>query len=346
MGKIASAVVWAVGIANDDSHGYDQNNRWSPDYDCSSLIISAWESVGVPVKKAGASYTGNMVDAFLKCGFEDVTKQVNLSTGSGLKSGDITWKNGHVEMMCSATELVGASISENGTIYADEVGDQTGKEIRVRNYYNPPWSKVLRYMGDSDIKEEDCIVSNNYLSLSEMQINATYIYKYFYSLGWTLNAISGMLGNMQRESTINSGLWQNRDEGNTSLGLGLVQWTPATNLINWANTKGLDYLKISTQCAKIYDEYLNGGQYYETSDYPLSFSEFAISKESPEYLASVFLKNYERAGVEAESERKENARYWYNYLQDLDPTYTPTEPHPMKKYQMSLMMKFLATSRR
>ena len=39
--KIDKAVTWAVGIANDNSHGYDQADRWGPDYDCSSLVIQA-----------------------------------------------------------------------------------------------------------------------------------------------------------------------------------------------------------------------------------------------------------------------------------------------------------------
>ena len=65
--KINSAVEWAVGIANDDSHGYDQIGRWGPDYDCSSLMISAWQQAGVPVMANGATYTGNMKNVFV-CG--------------------------------------------------------------------------------------------------------------------------------------------------------------------------------------------------------------------------------------------------------------------------------------
>lgn len=61
-------------IATDDSHGYSQDSRWgNPDYDCSSLVIQAWEQAGVPVKTAGATYTGNMYNIFLKWGFKDVT---------------------------------------------------------------------------------------------------------------------------------------------------------------------------------------------------------------------------------------------------------------------------------
>ena len=45
--------------------------------------------------------------------------------------------------------------------------------------------------------------SSNPLTYEQMKINATYISNYLLSKGWTLNAISGMLGNMQSESAIN-----------------------------------------------------------------------------------------------------------------------------------------------
>ena len=56
MTKTEKAVTWAIEIANDPAHGYDQDNRWGPDYDCSSLVISAWQQAGVPVKTKGATY--------------------------------------------------------------------------------------------------------------------------------------------------------------------------------------------------------------------------------------------------------------------------------------------------
>jgi cell wall-associated NlpC family hydrolase len=62
----------AVAIAEDAAHGYDQANRWGPNYDCSSLVITAFESVGIPVRASGATYTGNMKKAFKKCGFFEV----------------------------------------------------------------------------------------------------------------------------------------------------------------------------------------------------------------------------------------------------------------------------------
>ena len=76
-----AAALWAVGIANDDIHGYDQIYRWGvenkpSDFDCSSLVISAFEKQGVPVKEKGATYTGNMREAFKKCGFVEVSDMV------------------------------------------------------------------------------------------------------------------------------------------------------------------------------------------------------------------------------------------------------------------------------
>lgn len=52
------------------------------------------------------------------------------------------------------------------------------------------------------------ISNNKYLTQGEMESNAKEIYTYLSDKGWTINAISGLLGNMQRESTINPGLWQ------------------------------------------------------------------------------------------------------------------------------------------
>lgn len=145
---IENAVEWAIGIANDDSHGYDQTNRWGPDYDCSSLVIQAWQNAGVPVKTQGASYTGNMYDAFIACGFIDVTSQVNLSSGSGVIRGDVLLNIvNHTAMSTGNGQIVQASINEHGETTGGQTGDQTGREIYMRSYYNYPWDKVLRYPG-------------------------------------------------------------------------------------------------------------------------------------------------------------------------------------------------------
>lgn len=345
MSAIDRAVAWAVSIANDDSHGYDQYGRWGPDYDCSSLVISAWENAGVPVKTKGATRTTNMCSVFIKCGFADVTKSVNLKTGAGLQKGDVLWRTGHTEMMCSATHRVGAHSSENKTITGKD-GDQTGQEIDIRKY-SGTWERVLRYPGGSDetelptINKTDLICSNKYLSLSQMYNNAVYIASWLMNRGWTMEAVSALLGNMQTESTINPGIWESLNEGNTSRGFGLVQWTPATKLIDWATENGFDYTDIDVQLSRILWERDNGVQYYPTDSYPETFHEFTVSEKSPEYLAAAFLYNYERPKSPSPETRGNQARYWYTILSSIDPDWLMNLVTPKKK-RLSLVLMYAA----
>ena len=146
MSKVENYTQKAIDIANDNKHGYSQYNRWgNPDYDCSSLVITVVQNSGIPVKTNGSTYTGNMYNAFIKSGFKDVTYTVNLTTGQGLKRGDILLNIvNHTEIYIGNGQNVGARGSETNTIHGVG-GDQTGQEIRVGNYYNYPWNYVLRY---------------------------------------------------------------------------------------------------------------------------------------------------------------------------------------------------------
>lgn len=147
MSKVETYTQLAINIANDNSHGYSQVHRWNnPDFDCSSLVIYCVEKSGIPVKTKGATYTGNMLSVFKKCGFKDVTSKVNLKTGAGLKRGDILLNaSHHTEIYIGNGKNVGAHIDEKGGVKGSQVGDNTGKEICTNNYYNYPWTNVLRY---------------------------------------------------------------------------------------------------------------------------------------------------------------------------------------------------------
>lgn len=156
MTTIEKATQFMEDLAADNSHGYDQANRWGPDYDCSSAVISAWQNAGVPVKSYGASYTGNMYPVFKQCGFEDVTSQVNLATGAGLQRGDVLLNHrNHTAMYCDHGTIAQASINENGGTTGGQPGDQTGREICLRSYYNYPWDAVLRYAKGAAEKPSD-----------------------------------------------------------------------------------------------------------------------------------------------------------------------------------------------
>ena len=150
MNVIDKAINWAVSIANDNSHGYDQLHRWGPDYDCSSLLISAWQQAGVPVQANGATYTGNMKNVFAKCGFE----AIKFSRSVSLKRGDVLLnEKHHTAMYIGGGKVVMASINEQGKAVGARTGDQTEKEILTCNYYVPSygWDYVLRYPTQEEV---------------------------------------------------------------------------------------------------------------------------------------------------------------------------------------------------
>lgn len=179
--------------------------------------------------------------------------------------------------------------------------------------------------------------SSNTLTQAQMQLNATYIKNSLTAKGWTLNAIAGILGNMQSESAINPGRWQGDNVG-VGPAYGLTQWDPYTKYTNWATSEGYDYSTMDSNIARIIYELQNGLQYYATSGYPESFTEFSRSTQTPYYLACAFAWNYERSavvlwGTEAEKEalrqqRGGNANNWYSYLSGDTPPTPPPGPGP------------------
>ena len=139
------AVQWAINTANDNSHGYSQVDRWSPDFDCSSFVITAYRQAGL--KLTGASYTGNMKAAFLAEGFFDATNLVNLGSGGGIQAGDVLLNySAHTCIAIGAGRVANCRTDEGHP----QAGDQSGNEIRLQSYWNYPWNCVLRYKGKEE----------------------------------------------------------------------------------------------------------------------------------------------------------------------------------------------------
>lgn len=154
---------------------------------------------------------------------------------------------------------------------------------------------------------------NGFLTRPQMKVNAQYILNYLMGKGWTKEAVCGMLGNMETESTINPGIWQNLDAENTNLGYGLVQWTPATKYLNWAKSNGLATGAIDSQLKRIEYEVRNNIQWINRNS-GMTFKEFTQSKLSPYQLGLYFLSDYERPADSSQPIRGQQAQAWFDEL--------------------------------
>lgn len=184
------------------------------------------------------------------------------------------------------------------------------------------------------------IGGNFWLNQSQMENNAAIIWEYLGSYGWTAESVAAILGNMQKESTINPGIWQSLIVGNG--GYGLVQWTPYTKYANWAGNQWENngYLELQRI---LYEVPLTGSQaqWISTSAYNLSFAEFTQSTASVSWLTSAFMHNYERPeSYSTEAERQGYAAYWYQFIQDepVPPPEPPVPPEPTAEDQIPLWL--------
>ena len=195
---------------------------------------------------------------------------------------------------------------------------------------------------------EEYGVTSGPLTEEQMKVNAKYIYSYLKSEGWTLNAIAGMLGNMQAESTINPGRWESEDIFNYSKGFGLVQWTPATKLLYWSfDLLYEDPSTMDCNLHRILYEVENNLQWIATTNYNLSFKEFTTSTNSVDYLSKAFLLNYERPADQSENVQNYRASLstnWYTYLLSLEPN-NPNTPNVTKRKKYKFLL-FNANRRR
>lgn len=178
--------------------------------------------------------------------------------------------------------------------------------------------------------------------------------------GLTLEAVAGICGNFVGESGLDPSVWQHGHTAwnlnDSALGYGLAQWTPWTKYMRWVNRQnGLDdsgwtsddyrqhqslYMQGDTQCARIVYEYNNGLQYARNGslERPLTFHEFVVSTESPEYLAKVWAYSYEVPGIsptisgawnwENQKHRASNARDIYEALGGVAPPSPVGTPLP------------------
>ena len=193
--------------------------------------------------------------------------------------------------------------------------------------------------------------NNNTGVTDKQQHNAQKILAYFQALGWTVNAISAIVGNMQLESWLSPALIQGTNRyrlpnsaanlsdvpnsvmlnfydsyyglSNGGFGIGLVQWDGSTNtppagqkLVSFAERYNMIWYDGDTQIYRIRREKETNIQWNAQtlgSTY-WTWDTFIASTETPETLAWVWRICYEVADPGTDATRQANARYWYDWF--------------------------------
>lgn len=334
--------------AEDNRYYYSDNPFYQSGYGLPNCTCYAfgrfWELTGGDMPKLS---WGNAEDWYGKAD--------GYSRGKTPRLGAVAcWRKGAVDSSDGAGHVaIVEQVNEDGSIKTSESGWNAYLfDYKTRNN-DGNWGQSSAYtfqgfiyhpidFEGTGLPAVEPITGNRYLTREEMETNARYIWNYLGSNGWSINAVAGILGNMETESTINPGLWESMKTGNTSGGFGLVQWTPATKLISWANSMRLDYQDIDTQLERIEYELANGIQYYPTASYPETFKEFKVSTKDPYYLGMAFLANYERPAVANQPKRGQQAQAWYEFLSEL-PAPSGTRP---KRKGLPLLLMYIASKRK
>ena len=198
------------------------------------------------------------------------------------------------------------------------------------------------------------------------KVNATNVYNTLAGLGFTVEAIAAVLGNMQYESCIdpacvypkssfpNQGATlADLDNSNainiTNSAYGLVQWLgttttpPAGNqLVSYAIRHNSQWYEGQIQMDRLTWEYQEGVKFHpqRVDGTYWTFDSFASSTADPQTLAKVWMVCYEGTYSVLDT-RKDNAQYWYDYFggspdpgpgpgpgPDPEPPDPPPDPQP------------------
>lgn len=181
------------------------------------------------------------------------------------------------------------------------------------------------------------MASDQYLPVGEKRdSNALLIYDYLSNLGWTAQAIAGILGNMDVESSMNPALIEGRGyhtlpDNNTVLaittqtGVGLVQWTGTTptppagqKLASFAIRYNKNWYDGELQCFRLEREKDENLQFEQRTidGTTWNWNTYTSSTEPPDYLAAIWQTCYERGGTDTQT-RKEKAKYYYRLINQI-----------------------------
>ena len=323
--QVESAISWCVSCANDPQYYYVSPAQPPYGWDCSSFVIEGYRQAGVNVHSAYD--TSNMVSELTRDNvFTDIPFDINIAQRGDIFMWDGTGNDGHACLYLGNNQIVHAANSTVGIV--------------VTTYYPNNYTDILRLTNQTPIQAQWYAKSTGGYdrSTNEAQNNAIMIYTLLTSLGWTLPAICGVLGNIFKESAYNPWAWENNiilsstdPDIDTSLvhGYGLVQFTPSGKYLHDSRAQSMqgfapNYSDIpgnpndgNAQMLFV-DSY---GDYQPRQAYPQTYAEYKVFTGTPEYATEIWMYNYERPlYYDTLLVRQQEARFWYEFLQGFTPT--------------------------
>lgn len=202
------------------------------------------------------------------------------------------------------------------------------------------WVNTAAWIGSLDVGQAEPSMKQKY--------NANKIYVFLSSLGWTLNAISGILGNIQNESSINPARIQDTHISilpgagqditllpnsvmtnfhsptySSGYALGLIQWDDSTaagvTIVNFCDRYGYNWYSGDGQCFRLQREWETEISWIPHRiggiDWP-DWDTFVHGTATPEVMAHAFASCRVRNADPAGEDRQRNARYWYTYFRN------------------------------
>ena len=307
-------------------HRYQETIDGITYYDCSSFIWYSLVDGGGFVLPSPAFVTGSMLQVLTDAGFTIIT---GPGAGTICYPGDILWHNqgsagGHTEMVFAGGTGTARTMGAHG-----RNGIQLQNQVSINAGYVPfsdvGWEYLARWGAGVEYSWHNKNTGAYSRDSVEAQENVMKMVEVLAPLGWTINAIAALAGNQAYESGFNPWRWES-DTVNTARGYGLFQYTPATKYINSSVAAGYTGFQPNypmgaggqddgTAQLLFMHNNVDGG-YIPTSAYNLSMQQFRESTQSPDYLASAWLYNYERPADPAATEagRRADALWWYDWL--------------------------------
>lgn len=358
MGNITQAYNWAVNTCNRSDVGYSQayRNQQTVDgityYDCSSFVWYALQAGGFSGLGSYPFTTGTMRGILTKAGWTEYD-----SSATSWQKGDVVWRSGHTEMVYDDHITMGAHsanvpLADQVSIRSSAVSDSSfPKLLRPPGRPTPTSNPIVD--NRTSLNWEYKVGVNAQLTQAQMENNAQIIYNECYQMGWTINAVAALLGNMQAESSVNPGQQETSGMAAGTDGTGLLQWTTPSGgsknplLVILSQLYGTEagWYSGDKQMNAMFTEYQqtnnaqghpdskNWGverQWYNSNGSRYGFSltamdwyDWAMSGSDVETLTKVFMVSYLRPAYDASvnhwQRRVEYAKNWLTFLGGVDP---------------------------